>query len=85
MPNIGKVTISNNSSNRRIRIRESVQTTIANPNFSPVLDLSIGELNDVNTNNVQDGFTLIYNSITQKYEAKAISLENLDRIAGGFF
>jgi hypothetical protein len=85
MPTIGKVTISNNSSNRRIRIRESVQTTIANPNFSPVLDLSISELNDVTTTNVQDGFTLIYNSVTQKYEAKAISLESLDRITGGIF
>ena len=85
MPNIGKVTISSNNIRNRVTVKQQIQTTIANPNFQPEINLAVGDLSDVVDNNVQDGFTLIYNSVTQKYETKAVSLENLDRVAGGTF
>lgn len=84
---IGKVTVGS-TTHQTVQIKQPQKTTIANPNLElkkPVLSLE--ELSDVTTVNVQDGYTLVYNSITGKYEAMPIS--NVDititSVAGGVF
>lgn len=85
MPTIGKVTINPTGLQSTVRIRQATQTTIANPNFEPKPNVSLDELVDVETAGVQDGYSIVYNSTTQKYEASPILVTEIDSVQGGTF
>ena len=62
-------------------------TTVANLNFKPKPNVALAEIADVSTVGVEDGYALIYNSDTNKYEAQSISnvAINITTITGGTF
>jgi hypothetical protein len=71
----------------RVRVRALDLPKIVSQNFEPKLDLSLDEINDVSTVGLQDGFTLIFNSSTGKFEAKAARdlTGEITEIIGGTF
>lgn len=71
------------ANNIRVKIGSNKRTTIVNPNYEIKANVSMGEIFDVSTANVENGYTLVYNSVTKKYEVSPI-LE-LDNIKGGNF
>ena len=73
MANIGKVTI-----------RQPNRSTIVAQNFTPKPNVSLAEINDVSTTGVQDGYALVYNSATGKYELQQITA-TVTEITGGTF
>lgn len=87
MVTIGTVTVGQTGQQRIIQIQQPSQTTIVNPNFTPNLKSSLSKLDDVSTVGVQNGYTLIYNSVTQKYETSPISnvALTITNITGGTF
>lgn len=73
MPDLGKVTIF-----------QPNRTTLVSPNFKPKPNVSLAEINDVSTEGVQDGDSLVYDSANNRFEMKVVTavVENLD---GGLF
>lgn len=71
----------------RVRLRASGRSTISSQNFEVTPNVSINEVNGVSTAGVQNGYTLVYNSVTEKFEAKeniATDVE-VESIVGGSF
>ena len=56
----------------RVKVTQSTRSTIVAQNFVPKPDVALAELNDVNTQGVQNGQALIFNSTTGKYEANTV-------------
>ena len=81
------VSLSRNRSIGTVTISQTTRTTIANQNFKPKPNVALNEIIDVTTVGVQDGFTLIYNSDTGRYEAQPVSNAaiRLDVVFGGSF
>ena len=73
MPDLGKVTVF-----------QPNRTTITSPNYKPKPNVTLAEINDVYTNGVQDGFSLVYSSANNRYETK-IAVTVLADIDGGLF
>jgi hypothetical protein len=71
----------------RVRVRALDLPKIVSQNFESKLDLSLDEINDVSTVGLQDGYTLIFNSSTGKFEAKAARdlTGEITEITGGTF
>ena len=71
----------------RATIKSSPKTTIAADTFAPKPNVSLGEVADVSTTGVQDGYTLIFNSTSGKFEAKPASdvTATVTEIIGGTF
>jgi hypothetical protein len=71
----------------QVKLTQQTRSTIAAQNFSPKPNVSLSEVSDVSIIGVQDGFALIYNSATSKYEAKAIAnvSATVTQITGGTF
>jgi hypothetical protein len=84
---IGIVTISPTNRSTLVKIKSPGQTSIVSPSFEPKVNVALSQLNDVSTLNVETGYTLIYNSVTQKYEASPITEVDLElqNITGGVF
>lgn len=76
MPSIGKVTI-----------RQPTQTTIANPNYGVKLNIALDDLIDVDTQNIQNGYTLLFDAATQTYKPGPTGNVDilLTNITGGTF
>ena len=74
MPDLGKVTIF-----------QPNRTTLVSPNYKPKPNISMSEINDVSTEGVQDGYSLIFNSALGKYEAQPASNIAIGIISGGSF
>ena len=70
-----------------ISVKKTVATTVSDPNFKPEVTVSTSSISDMETTGVENGYTFIYNSTTQKYQASPINLADaiVDRIQGGFF
>jgi len=70
-----------------VTVGATSRTTVANLNFKPKPNVALAEIIDVSTAGVEDGYTLIYNSDTEKYEAQALSNVAIDltSITGGTF
>jgi hypothetical protein len=70
-----------------VTVGATTGTTVANLNFKPKPNVALAEIIDVSTVGVEDGYALIYNSDTEKYEAQAISnvAINITNITGGTF
>jgi hypothetical protein len=73
MANIGRVVI--NQPNR---------SRIVAQNFAPKPNVSLAEISDVTTSGVQNGDTLVFNSATNKYEAKTVTATVTEIIGGTF-
>ena len=73
MPDLGKVTVF-----------QPNRTTITSPNYKPKPNVALAEINDVFTNGVQDGFSLVYSSANNRYEMK-IATTVIDKLDGGLF
>jgi hypothetical protein len=56
----------------RATITQPNKSTIVAQNFAPKPNVSLSELNDVTISGVENGQTLIYNSVTGKYEANTV-------------
>lgn len=70
----------------------AVRVTVGNPNTintsvaSRRISTKVETLADVDTQNLQDGYTLIFNSVTNKWEAANPATEvKLDNIDGGTY
>jgi hypothetical protein len=68
----------------RVKVTQSTRSTIVAQNFAPKPEVSLGQLNDVDTQGVQNGQALIFNSSTGKYEANTI-VATVVSIVGGTF
>ncbi len=71
----------------QIKVTQQTRSTIAAQNFQPKPNISLGEVRDVSTTGVQDGFTLIFNSETGKFQAEPAANVSgqITQITGGFF
>lgn len=67
-----------------VTVGATSQTTVANLNFKPKPNVALAEIADVSTAGVEDGYMLIYNSDTEKYEAQSIT-NAITNITGGTF
>ena len=75
MPDIGKVTVF-----------QPNRTTITSPNYRPKPNISLSEINDVVTENIQDGYLLVYSSANTRYEmSPATAIVGSLPIDGGTF
>jgi hypothetical protein len=83
---IGKVTINQNR-NTTVKIKTGGQTSIVNPNYAVSVNISMADIKDVSTANLENGYVITYNSITNKYETKPIESANVSVpfIIGGIF
>jgi hypothetical protein len=73
MPDLGKVTVF-----------QPNRTTVVSPKYSPKPNVALAEINDVSTEGVQDGFSLVYSSANNRYETK-IATSVLSNLDGGTF
>ena len=73
MPDIGTVTIF-----------QPNRTTIVSPKYKPKPNVALAEINDVSTEGVQDGQSLVYVSANNRYEMK-IATTVLQQVDGGYF
>jgi hypothetical protein len=71
----------------QIKVTQQTRSTIAAQNFSPKPNISLSEVGGVSTTGVQDGFTLIFNSNSGKFEAEPAAnvTGTITQITGGFF
>lgn len=82
---IGKVTVVTANDIGGVKVRQPKQTSIVAPDFDPDVKIYMGDILDVDESTKQDGFTLIYNATTGKYETKAIEELAVASIFGGTF
>lgn len=71
----------------RVRLKATGRSTISSQNFEVTPNVSIGEVNGISTTGVQNGYTLVYNSTTNNFEAKenvATDVEIANIIGGSF-
>ena len=73
MPDLGKVTVF-----------QPNRTTLVSPNFKPKPNVALAEINDVSTDGVQDGFSLVYSSANNRFETK-VAVTVLANLDGGLF
>ena len=87
MPDIGTIVITPGKSIGAVAVKKQIQTTIADPNFSPDLNITTANIADISTTNVENGYVFVYNSTTQKFEAGPVSGADVDitAIRGGSF
>ena len=71
----------------RIKLSQTQRTKIVAQNFETSPNVAINEINDVSTTGVANGYTLIYNTASEKWEAKEIDAAGIaiDNITGGTF
>jgi len=71
----------------KVVVRPSNRTTISDPNFRVKANVSIFEVNNVETIIREDGDALIYNAISGNYESKPLTEVSIDirNINGGRF
>ena len=58
----------------RAKVSSPVKTSIVSSDFSPKPNVAVSELADVEAVVVQNGQTLVFNSVTGKYEANTVSV-----------
>jgi len=68
----------------RATIKSNPKTAIAADTFAPKPNIALAEINDVSTTGVQDGDALVFNSATNRYEAKTVTA-SVTEVIGGFF
>ena len=68
----------------RATIKSSPKTAIAADTFAPKPNVSLSEISDVSTAGKQNGDALVFNSATNKYEAKTVTASVTEIIGGTF-
>ena len=68
----------------RATIKSSPKTAIAADTFAPKPNVSLSEINGVSTAGVENGDSLIFNSATNKFEAKTVTA-SVTEVFGGTF
>ena len=68
----------------RATIKSSPKTAIAADTFAPKPNIALAEINDVSTTGVQNGDALVFNSATNRYEAKTVTASVIQIIGGTF-
>jgi hypothetical protein len=76
--------INTQSTIGRATIKSSPKTAIAADTFAPKPNIALAEINDVSTTGVQNGDALVFNSATNRYEAKTVTA-SVTEVIGGFF
>ena len=66
-----------------VKVGQTQATLITSPNHGVRPNIALGDLNNVSTANVENGYALIYNSVTDRYEMQQV-LE-LNTVTGGTF
>ena len=76
MADIGKVVIS-----------QPNRTTITSPNYRPKPNVAFGEITDVSTDGLEDGYTIIYSAANSKFETKSSAnlTASITAVFGGTF
>lgn len=71
----------------KIRLSQTQRTKIVAQNFETSPNVALSEINDVTTTGVANGHTLVYNTSSDKWEAKPIDGAAVDitNINGGNF
>jgi len=70
----------------RVVINQPNRTTITSPNYRPKPNVAFAEINDVSTEGLEDGFTIIFSAANNRYETKsAANLTASISIFGGYF
>ena len=71
----------------RATIKSPTRTAIAAQSFAPKPNVALNEVSGVSTTGVQDGYTLVFNSATNNFEAQPAANVAVDitNITGGFF
>jgi hypothetical protein len=80
---LGSVTLKNTTLGT-ITVQQPNRTTIAASDFKPKPNISLAEINDVSTLNIEDGYSLVYVSANNRYEFK-IATTALAELDGGLF
>jgi hypothetical protein len=83
MPDLGKVNLSQEGLGK-VTVFQPNQTTVVSPKYNPKPNVALNEINDVDTEGVQDGFSLVYSSANNRFETK-IATSVLDQLDGGTF
>jgi hypothetical protein len=73
MPDLGKITVF-----------QPNRTTLVSPNYKPKPNVSLAEINDVSTEGVQDGYSLVFDSANNRFEMK-VATTVLGTLDGGLF
>lgn len=68
----------------RATVKSSPKTTITADTFAPKPNVSLAEINDVDTTGVQNGDALVFNSTTNKFETKTVTASVTEVIGGTF-
>jgi len=68
----------------RATIKSSPKTAIAADTFAPKPNVSLSEIRDVSLTGVQNGDALVFNSTTNRYEAKTVTASVTEVIGGTF-
>jgi len=68
----------------RATIKSSPKTAIAADTFAPKPNIALAEINDVSTAGVENGDALVFNSATNKFEAKTVTA-SVTEVFGGTF
>jgi hypothetical protein len=70
----------------KVVINQPNRTTITSPNYRPKPNVAFAEINDVSTDGLQDGYTIIFSAANNRYETKsAANLTASISIFGGYF
>ena len=71
----------------KVVISQPNRTTITSPNYRPKPNVAFGEINDVSTEGLEDGFTIIYSAANSKFETKSSAnlIASITQVFGGFF
>jgi hypothetical protein len=70
----------------KVVINQPNRTTITSPNYRPKPNVAFAEINDVSTEGLEDGFTIIFSAANNRYETKsAANLTASISIFGGYF
>jgi hypothetical protein len=70
----------------KVVINQPNRTTITSPNYRPKPNVAFAEINDVSTDGLEDGFTIIFSAANNRYETKsAANLTASISIFGGYF
>lgn len=80
---LGSVSLRNNTLGT-ITVQQPNRTTIAASDFAPKPNITLAEINDVSTEGVEDGESLVYVSANNRYEFKIASAA-VTTIDGGVF
>jgi hypothetical protein len=75
MPELGKVTVF-----------QPNRTTVVSSNYRPQPNISLSDINNISTEGVQDGYSLVFNSANNRFEMNiaTLSLANTT-LSGGTF